>query len=148
MSYTSLAYHIVFSTKERRAFLRPEIRERVRDYIGGIVRNMKCQLLAGDGMDDHLHLVVLAHPTVAPSDLLRTIKANSSKWIHDTFENLATFSWQDEYSAFSVSKSALSDVIAYVQGQGEHHKKMTFQEELVALLEKHGIEYDQRYILR
>jgi len=146
MSFTNLAYHIVFSTKDRRPFLPRERRERVAGYIGGIVRELGGQMLAADGGEDHLHVVAIASPKVAISDLLRDMKADSSRWIHQTFEDMGTFAWQDEYAAFTVSKSALPKVIAYVRSQEEHHRKMSFRDELIALLKRHEIAYDERYI--
>jgi REP element-mobilizing transposase RayT len=146
MSYTNLMYHAVFSTKDRRPVLPRERRQRLAEYIGGIIRNMDGQMLAADGGEDHLHVVMVASPKTAISDLVRDVKANSSGWVHKTFEDLAVFGWQDEYSAFSVWKSMLPRVIEYVRNQEEHHRKMTFRDELIALLKRHGVEYDERYI--
>ena len=146
MSYTNLNYHIVFSTKERRPFMTPQILPRVSQYVGGVIRNLEGVPLAVNGMANHLHIATVATPKIAISDLLRTVKANTSRWIHDTFADLQDFGWQDGYSAFTVSRSGRETVVAYVMNQQEHHKKMTFQEELIALLDKHGIEYDERHI--
>ena len=146
MSYTNLNYHIVFSTKERRPFMSPETLPRICQYIGGIVGNHNGTPLIANGTPDHLHLAAIVAPTIAISDFVGAVKANSSRWIHETFEDLRSFSWQEGYSAFTVSRSAKDVVVAYVAGQQEHHRRMTFQEELVALLDKHGIEYDERYI--
>ena len=146
MSFTNLIDHIVFSTKERRPLLLPEVRPRICRYVGGIVRNLKGIPLAINGVTDHIHIAAVLHPTVAPSDFVGKIKSNSSGWIHDTFPDMRDFRWQDGYSAFSVSQSLKDTVVAYIVNQEQHHKRMTFQEELVALLDKHGIEYDERYI--
>ena len=146
MSYTNLNYHIVFSTKSRRPFMSRQILPRICQYIGGIVRNHGGTPLIVNGMSDHLHVVTILRPTVAVSDFVRDVKANSSRWVHDTFDDLRQFSWQEGYSAFTVSQSVKDTVVAYVAGQEDHHKKMTFQEELIALLDKHGIEYDERYV--
>lgn len=144
MSYTSLFYHIVFSTKDRQALLGDV--GRACDYIGGVARQLKSQLLVGGGTADHVHLAAIVSPTVAVSEFVQKLKANSSRWIHETYPELRAFAWQDGYAAFSVSPSVLATVKGYIQGQARHHKKMTFQEELVALLKKHGVEYDERYI--
>ena len=146
MSYVNLFYHIVFSTKDRRPWLTGQTLERTCQYMGGIARQHKSQILLGGGMPDHIHLAAIVSPTLAIAEFLKKVKACSSGWIHETFAELAGFSWQDGYAAFSVSPSVLPAVKAYVRDQAEHHKKMTFQEELVALLKKHGVEYDERYI--
>ena len=146
MSYTKFQHHIVFSTKERRPFLQGDRLTRTCEYIGGIIREEGGQMLAGGGMPDHVHVAAILRPTVAPADFVRVVKTNSSGWVHKTFPDLAGFHWQDGYAAFSVSASAMPRVIAYVRGQAEHHRSMSFQEELIGLLEKHGIEYDERYL--
>jgi len=146
MSYTSLSYHIVFSTKGRKPFLSEDLMPRIVSYVGGIIRQLKGRLLEGGGADDHVHLAAVAHPTVAVADLVGKVKANSTGWIHKTFADLKGFGWQDGYAGFSVSPSVLPKVTEYIRGQGDHHRKMTFQEELIALLRKHGVEYDEGYI--
>jgi len=147
MSYTNLQYHIAFSTKERRPYLQPDTLSRTCEYIGGIIREQGGKMLAANGTVDHVHIAAVGNPTLAVSDFLRTIKTNSSSWIHQTFPDLRDFRWQDGYAAFSVSASAMQSILSYVRRQTEHHKKMTFMEELVALLDKHGIEYDKQYLL-
>jgi putative transposase len=146
MSYTSLYYHIVFSTKERRPYLNPEQVQSVCRYIGGILHNEKGCLLTGNGMDNHLHLAVSLHPQTCISKCLQDIKASSSKWIHETYSDLKLFSWQEGYSAFSVSYSGLEKVLAYIRNQQIHHKKTTFEEDLISLLKKHRIKYDPKYV--
>jgi len=148
MSYTSLFYHVVFSTKERRPFLIDSILTRTREYVGGIIRSLQGQMLKANGREDHLHVVTTCPPTVTLASFIGRFKSGSSGWIHETFPDAESFAWQEGYAAFSVSRSALPRVLKYVEGQAEHHRKMTFQEELLALLEKHGIEYDERYIWR
>jgi REP element-mobilizing transposase RayT len=147
MSYTSLLYHIVFSTKERRPWLKGERLTECCRYMGGIARQLKSTLLDANGAADHLHLVAALHSTIAPAEFLREIKQGSSKWIHESFGEMADFWWQDGYSAFTVSKSALPDVLTYVRNQQEHHRRMSFQEELIALLTRHGVSYDPKYVL-
>ena len=148
MSYTSLHYHIVFSTKERRSYLDANGDERLNTYFGGIIRNMKAKLHCVNNTADHVHLAVGLHPDTSLSSFARIIKTNSSKWIHETFESLQTFSWQEGYSAFSVSYSGIDMVIQYIQNQQQHHKKLSFEEELVLLLEKHHIEYNPKYVFK
>lgn len=148
MSYHSLHYHIVFSTKERRPWLKGERLTECCRYLGGIVRDLKGVMLDANGDADHVHLVASIPPTIAVSQFLQEVKGGSSKWFHETFPEMRDFWWQEGYAAFAVSKSALSDVQKYVRGQAEHHQKMNFQDELIALLDRHGIEYDPRYVLR
>lgn len=146
MSYTRLQYHIAFSTKERRLCLQSDRLSRTCEYIGGIIREQGGKMLAANGTADHVHIAAVGSPTVAISDLLRTIKTNSSSWIHQTFPDLRDFHWQDGYAAFSVSASVMPSVLSYIRRQAEHHEKMSFMEELVALLDRHGVEYDKRYL--
>ncbi|MCZ7644728.1 MAG: IS200/IS605 family transposase [Planctomycetota bacterium] len=145
-TFSSLFTHFVFSTKERATFLDPELRPRLFSYLGGIAREQNATLVSANGAADHIHLLALLHPTIAPADFVRTLKAGSSRWIHETFSDLAGFAWQTGYGAFSVSKSNVETVVAYIRGQEEHHRKMTFKEELLALLRKHDLDYDERYL--
>ena len=146
MSYTSLDYHIVFSTREREPSLEADHLERLASYLGGIIRESGGALLGANGPADHIHLVVSLPPTLALADLLRTLKATSSKWIHETFAELREFAWQDGYAAFTVSRSVRPTVLKYVADQQNHHQRMSFTEELVKLLDKHGIKYDMKYL--
>ena len=147
MSFTSLKYHVVFSTKGRVESLDGDFRLRLYDYLGGIVKNVGGCLIAANGPGNHIHLAVEVGPQVALVDFVRDIKANSSKWVHETFEEKGDFGWQDGYSAFTVSASGLSQLVKYIENQEEHHRVMSFQEELAALLQRHKIEYDERYML-
>jgi putative transposase len=145
-TYTALYYHIVFSTKHRERWLTPDIEERVWSYVGGIARENKMTALQVGGIEDHIHILLGAPPTIAPSKAAQLIKGGSSKWIHETFPNMRAFAWQDGYGAFTVSKSVVPDVIKYIQSQREHHRTTTFQEEYLRLLKIHGVEYDERYL--
>ncbi len=145
-TYTSLFYHIVFSTKYRRPWIKPEIEQRVWEYMGGVARKHKLTALQIGGIDDHIHALVMAPPTLAPSQIAQYIKGNSSKWIHETFPALADFAWQEGYGAFSVSKSGLEAVAGYIRNQRAHHEKRNFQEEYIEFLQKHNVEYDERYL--
>ena len=146
MSYTSLTYHIVFSTKDRQPQLVPELLPRLVKYLGGIIRSQEGQMIEANGPEDHIHIVASMTPKFALADCLRDFKANSSGWIHDTFSSLRDFAWQEGYAAFTVSQSAVPKVVEYVRNQQQHHRKMTFREELIALLKRHGIKYDEKYI--
>ena len=146
MSYVSSCFHCVFSTKERRRFITPELRERLWLFLGGIARQNKMKAVEIGGVEDHVHILLSLPSTVAIAKALQLIKGGSSKWIHETFPEQRGFAWQEEYGAFSVSVSQLDKTIEYIKGQETHHRKMTFQEEFLALLKKHRIEYDERHL--
>ncbi|HEY5297786.1 MAG TPA: IS200/IS605 family transposase [Verrucomicrobiae bacterium] len=146
MSYVSSYFHCVFSTKERRPLITPELRERLWPFLGGIARQNKMKAVEIGGVADHVHLLLSLPATIPISKAMQLIKGGSSKWVHETFPNQRLFSWQEEYGAFSVSVSQLDKTIAYIRGQPEHHRKLTFQEEFLMLLKKHGVEYDERYL--
>jgi REP element-mobilizing transposase RayT len=146
VSYISSYFHCVFSTKERRPLITPELRERLWPFLGGIARQNKMKAIEIGGVADHVHILISLPSTMAVAKAMQLIKGGSSKWIHETFPDQREFAWQDEYGAFSVSVSQLDKIIAYIQGQEEHHRRVTFQEEFRSLLEKHRIEYDERYL--
>ncbi len=145
-SYTCLHYHVIFGTKNRVPSITQALRDRLYSYIGGIIRENDGTLMVAGGMPDHVHLLVTLHPTIAVSDLLRKVKSVSSKWVHETFEDMAGFGWQDGYSAFTVSFSNIEGVKEYIIAQEEHHRRVPFQEEFIAFLDRHGISYDERYL--
>jgi REP element-mobilizing transposase RayT len=145
-TYTKLYYHIVFSTKNRQPFINTEIEDRFHKYIAGIIRGIDETLIEINGTADHVHIITILPPKIAVSDALREIKANSSKWIHETYPDLSKFGWQDGFSAFTVSKSQLEPVRQYIRDQKLHHRQCDFKQELIGLLDKHEIEYDERYI--
>ncbi len=143
-TYSNILLHFVYSTKHREELIPLDVIPRLCSFSGGIARNLRCVLLAAGGMPDHLHQLVSIHPTIAPSDLVPDLKANSSRWLKDVLNR--DFQWQSAYGVFSVSASSLETVCHYINNQEEHHKSMTFMEEYVTLLKKHGIEYDPRYV--
>ena len=145
-TYTSLHYHIVFSTKNRYPWIRLEIEQRVWSFIGGVAAEHNMIALQVGGVEDHVHALVNAPPTIAPSDIAKHLKGESSLWIHREFSGLRRFSWQVGYAAFTVSKSNLEEVINYIKYQREHHRKKTFRQEYLALLRVNGIDYDERYV--
>jgi REP element-mobilizing transposase RayT len=146
MAYISSYFHCVFSTKERRRFISPELRERLWPFLGGIARQNKMKAIEIGGVDDHIHLLISLPATMPVSKAMQLIKGGSSKWVHETFPDQRQFAWQDEYGAFSVSVSQLDKIIQYIKNQEEHHRRVTFQEEFLALLNKHRIEYDAQYL--
>jgi len=145
-TYSQLLLHIVFSTKGREPWITADVAERLYPYIGGIIRAEKGVLYAIGGVEDHVHLYLRWRPDGSVADLMRTVKARSSKWVHDTFPNLAAFAWQEGYSVFSVSKSQEEVVKTYIAGQAEHHKKEDFKSELLRTLRAHRVEFDEKYV--
>jgi putative transposase len=145
-SLTNLLYHIVFSTKMRADLITPNLAQELYPYIGGIIRNEKGILLKIGGTTNHVHLLAKFHPTISVFNMLQQIKGSSSKWINDGQRAPSHFAWQTGYAAFSVSESSAEAMTQYIETQAEHHQRRTFQEELVILLQKHRIPYDERYI--
>jgi REP element-mobilizing transposase RayT len=145
-TYTSLHYHAVFSTKNREPWIPRVNEERVWAYIAGIAQNHRLKPLRIGGVEDHLHVLFGMPPTVSVSEALKSIKGGSSAWIKENVPGCRGFAWQDGYGAFTVSKSQISEVEAYITSQREHHRYKTFQEEYLALLERHEISYDEKYL--
>ncbi|MCI0491709.1 MAG: IS200/IS605 family transposase [Planctomycetes bacterium] len=144
-SFGSLHCHIVFSTKHRLPQIEAELQPRLYDYIGGIVRNHGCCLVAAGGMPDHVHLLVSLSRTISMADAVRVIKANSSRWMHEDVGQ-RDFGWQDGYGAFAVSYSNVDSVKSYLANQVEHHRRQTYQEEFLELLRRHNLTWDDRYV--
>jgi REP element-mobilizing transposase RayT len=144
-TYTNLLTHVIFSTKDRNPLITAALHDDLLAYLGGIVREMGGVLRAANARPDHVHMLCSLPPTMAMSDALRVVKTNSSRWVHRE-RRLAGFDWQTGYGAFSVSHSLAPSVARYIGDQEKHHRRMTFQEELVAFLKKNGITYDERYI--
>ena len=145
-SYVSSFFHCVFSTKEREANISVDLQERLWPYIGGIAKENKMKAIAIGGTRDHLHVLLSLPSTLAIAKVIQLIKGASSKWVHETFPSRQLFSWQEGYGAFSIGISQLQETIAYIQSQDVHHRRVTFQEEFMAFLKKHGMEYDERYV--
>lgn len=146
MAYTNLRVHLIFSTKTRKRLIAEELQHDLYAYIGGILRRRKHVLLAAGGVEDHIHLLVGMHQSQSIADCVRDVKSNSSAWVHENFSKLKTFQWQTKYGAFSVSESSVGAVKAYIAKQKEHHTKLSYQDEFLAMLRRHGIEYDERYV--
>lgn len=145
-TYTNLLYHIVFSTKNRRSLVTKHLKDDLYAYMGGIVRGEGGTLLEIGGMADHVHLLVKLKPTLALSDFLRVLKSNSSKWANERPGRIKKLGWQEGYAAFTVSESQVEKVAEYIRNQEQHHRGRDFKKELISLLQKHGIEYDEKYL--
>ena len=135
-------------SKARKCLIQPEHNDELQKYITGIVFGQKQKLIAINNMPDHLHLRVGIKPDIALSDLVRDVKAGSSKFINEKHWVMGRFSWQEGFGAFSYSRSQLGTVIRYIENQQLHHARKSFREEYVALLEKFGVEYDPQYIFK
>jgi len=138
--------HLIFSTKNRKGLLHDSVRSDLHAYMATVLKNMDCPALIINSVEDHVHILVLLHRTVALSSMVGDIKSISSKWLKTQSPKLADFQWQAGFGAFSVSESNVSSVRQYIKNQAEHHRKVSFQEELRSFLEKHRVEYDERYL--
>jgi REP element-mobilizing transposase RayT len=141
MSYVSF-----FSTKERRPLIPAGLEERLWPYLGGIARQNQMKAIEIGGVVDHVHMLLSLPSTLSIAKAMQLIKGGSSKWVHESFPEHRLFGWQVKYGAFGVSVSLLDKTVRYIQHQAEHHRKMSFQEEFLALLKKHHINYDERYL--
>jgi len=140
-SFTSCLMHCVWAITERRPLIIPDLQQRLWPYLGGIARENKMKALAVGGVEDHVHVLVSIPSTLSVAKSIQLLKGNSSKWIHDTFKEHWEFEWQEGYGAFSIGISGLEGTTRYIQNQAEHHRRMTFKEEVEAFLKKHGMEY-------
>ena len=138
--------HIVFSTKNREPMIDADLVERLFPYIGGVARGNKNVLLASGGMPDHVHLLISMGREQSIAAMVGSLKASSSRWVHDTFPERIGFAWQSGYGAFSVSPTHLQAVRKYVENQEQHHKVRTFQDEYREFLRRYEIEFDERYV--
>lgn len=144
-THLSWHYHLVFSTKDREPWLAPTARARVHEYLGGVVRGLSGAPHAVGGVGDHVHVLAGLRATHCLADVMRELKSESSRWIHERL-GLGGFAWQEGYGGFTVSASHLEQVRAYVPGQEEHHRKVSFQEEYVAMLRRGLVEYEEQYL--
>lgn len=144
-TFSSLHYHVTFSTKHRVRQIDQEWEQRLHSYMGGILKKLDGFPQGIGGVEDHVHLLFGLKPTHCISDVLREVKKSSSEWVHNEIGK-KDFRWQDGYAVFSVSATARDSVKRYTAGQREHHRVKTFREELIALLERAEIEYDPKYL--
>ena len=145
-SLAKIVVHVVFGTKNREPMLSTTIRNDLYGYIVGILNSLNCVTLAVNGMEDHVHVLVGMSKTISLSKMMEEMKGGSSRWLNLRGETMKYFAWQAGYGAFSVSESQISKVADYIEKQEEHHRKTTFQDELILLLKKHKIEFDERYL--
>ena len=135
--------HVVFSTKERKKLIAPSIQPKLWAYMAGIARNHEFLVLANGGMDDHVHLLIQLPPVLPLAKAVSLLKSNSSSWMN---EHGMKFAWQKGYGAFSVSASSIPTVTRYIANRRKHHQRRTFEDEFIALLNKHGIPFDPKFV--
>jgi REP element-mobilizing transposase RayT len=145
-TYSSLLMHIVFGTAERAPLITPEIRDGLYEYMGGIMREMGAVPVTINGMHDHVHMLVSMPLTLTVPDLVRVVKTNSSRWVHEKWPERRAFGWQKGYGVFSVSQLMASRVERYINEQERHYRKFSFEDEYRALLRRHNIKFDERYL--
>ena len=144
-TYLSLHYHLVFGTKNREAFIAPQWRLRLHEYLGGTISGLGGFPQGVGGVADHVHLLIGLKATHCLANVLRELKKASSIWIHEQV-GLPSFAWQEGYAAFTVSATARAAVQKYIANQADHHRAKSFREELIAMLNKAGYEYDPKYL--
>ena len=145
-SFLSLQVHVVFSTKNRERWISPQVECEVWAYLSGIIKNQGGKALQIGGIEDHVHVLLAIPATLALSNLVKSIKGDSSKWISQTWPSMREFRWQDGYGAFTVGQSQIADTIFYIKNQRQHHQRKSFEEEYKAFLKVHGIEAEDKYI--
>lgn len=145
-SLSNVLIHATFSTKHRKPLINEELQSDLNGYIGGTLKGINCPPIIVNGVEDHIHGLYKLSRTITIAKSIEEIKKESSKWIKKQVDGLHSFSWQNGYAAFSVSESKNDHVIRYIKHQKEHHKTKTFKEELLQLLEKHNVDYDDQYL--
>jgi len=145
-TFTQIYIQVVFAVEGRQNLIKPIHKEELCKYITGIIRNRNQKLIAINGMADHLHILLGMNPDLALSDLVRDIKAFSSKFINERKWVMGRFNWQAGFGAFSYSRSHLDNVIRYIQNQERHHSSNSFKNEYLELLRKFDIAFDDKYV--
>jgi putative transposase len=146
MAYTQLIYQIIFSTKNREKVMYLEKRDILYKYISGILSNKNCHLYCINGVEDHLHILTHVHPGIAIASLVKDIKVASSIWIKTNNVFKGFNGWQSKYGAFSYSVKEKENLIKYVENQVEHHKKISFEDEFIQILQEFHVEYNEKYL--
>ena len=144
-TFASLHYHVVFSTKNRMRFIDPQWESRLHEYLGGTVRGLDGSPQGIGGVEDHVHLLMGLKTTHCVADFMRELKKATSRWVHEEI-GLNQFAWQEGYGVFSVSATARDQVKHYIANQRDHHRRMDFRDEFIAMLERAGVDYDPKYL--
>lgn len=146
-TFANIALHVLFSTKDRRRSITPDLKPDLHAYMGGILRNLKVRTVTLNGVEDHVHFLAIIPPVLSVSHMLEVLKSNSTGWVRRKGGAFLAFEWQVGYTAFSVSQSNIPVVRKYIENQEQHHRKTTFKEELIAFLKKHNVDYDERFVV-
>jgi REP element-mobilizing transposase RayT len=146
-TYTQIYMHIVFAVGQRRALIGEQWMDELYHYLAGACQNRRHFVHAIGGTADHVHMLVGLHPSESVSDLVKSLKSQSTRWINDNYCH-GIFYWQSGYGAFSYVRSLLPAVKKYIENQKEHHRHVTFQEEFADMLEKAGVQYEPEYMLK
>ena len=145
-SLRKVIIHIIFSTKDREPWLDAKVQPRMHGYLATLCRDLGGELVHVGGVSDHVHVVTTLPRIMSQAELIEQIKKASSKWIKALGAQYRGFFWQRGYGVFSVSPSQLESVLKYVDGQEEHHRTRTFQDEYRELLQRHAVDFDERYV--
>ena len=145
-TFTQMYVQLVFAVKNRDAVLKKDFRERVFEYMSGIITNLKHKSMIINGTSNHVHILFGLNPSVSVSDTVHDIKRSSSLFINNEKLCQGRFSWQEGYGGFTYSRSQIADVYYYIENQESHHKKRTFREEYIDILTKNEIEFDQQFL--
>lgn len=145
-SLSRVYVHLIFSTKHRLPVLHDDVRESLHRYAATVLRNIDCPPVLINSVEDHIHILHELGRTISISDAVQNLKTSTSRWLKTQSGRLSDFAWQSGYGEFSVSRSNLDEVRAYIANQREHHRVTTFQDEFLAFLERHEVEYDARYV--
>ena len=145
-TFTQIYVQIVFAVKNREALLHSSFRERIFEYMGGILTEMKHKSLIVNGMPDHVHMLIGLNPNISISETVHSVKRSTSLLINNEKLCRVKFAWQEGYGAFTYGRSQLNDVYHYVKNQEKHHKRLSFKEEYVAFLKKFEVDYDERFL--
>jgi REP element-mobilizing transposase RayT len=145
-SLANIYIHLIFSTSDRQPLLTDDIRPSLHSYLGQVGKTLECPLILVNSVEDHVHILHRLSRTVTISDAVKEFKTATSKWLKSQSPDLANFSWQSGYGAFSVSESNLDSVTAYIQNQREHHRTKSFQDEFREFLKKNKLSFDEQYL--
>ena len=146
-SYSSNRIHLIFSTKNREKRISTELQRKLWPYMAGIARNHGFEAIKVGGVEEHIHALLLLPATIPLAKAVQILKACSSKWLNDTGSAGKDFAWQEGYGAFSVSASQTDAIVRYIENQGAHHAKRSYEDEFIEFLKKYGVVYDPAHVL-
>lgn len=145
-SLSNILVHVIFTTKQRKPLIPHSIQKELYRYMAAIVKDCDCSPIIIGGTKDHVHILCKLSKSRSISSVIEDIKKKSSKWIKTKGEDYKDFFWKNGYGAFSIGKSQINALTRYIENQEEHHRKKSFKEELLEILNRYGIEYEERYL--